>query len=308
MNNNGQDRECSFVGIEVSFSEYTAVGLASDNTIVASERAPVTDLENPVGDLAAFIDSLKAKHTSCRGFGVAVPGLVRRGTGLVAYSTHIPGHAGVDIAETVKSKSGVEAVIENDANAAAYAEYKLGAGRGSRHMFYATIGRGVGGALIVDGRIWHGVAGFAGEFGYIAVNSDGMRLEDLASADSIVRRTRNRFHQDNTSSLNKVSERSMTIVDILSAASQNDDFARLMIERTGAYVGTAVAGVINLLNIETVVIGGPTMQAGELLLDSIIRSARELSFSPSFESTQILAGELGDLAAATGAALLASEK
>jgi glucokinase len=308
MNNNGQDRECTFVGIEVSFSEYVAVGLANDNSVVASERAPVSDLEDPVGDLARFIDSLRAKHPSCNRFGIAVPGLVRRGTGSVAYSTHIPGHAGIDIAETIKSKSGVEAVIENDANAAAYAEYKLGAGRGSRHMFYATIGRGVGGALIVDGRIWHGAAGFAGEFGYIAVNSDGMRLEDLASAEGIVRRTRNRFHQDNTSSLNKVAERSITIADILSAASQNDDFARLMLERTGAYVGTAVAGVINLLNIETVVIGGPIMQAGEILLDSIIGSARELSFKPSFESTRILTGELGDLAAATGAALLAGDK
>jgi predicted NBD/HSP70 family sugar kinase len=80
-----------------------------------------------------------------------------------------------------------------------------------------------------------------------------------------------------------------------------------MLERTGSYVGTAVASVINLLNIETIVIGGPTMQAGNVVLNSVIRSARELSFTPSFESTLILAGELGDLASATGAALLAGE-
>jgi glucokinase len=155
--------------------------------------------------------------------------------------------------------------------------------------------------------VWHGAAGFAGEFGYVAVNSDGMRLEEVASADNIVRRTRARFHQDNTSSLNKLDEQAITIDDILNASLADDDFARLMLERTGNYIGTAVASVINLLNIETIVIGGPTMQAGNVLLNAIVRSAKELSFAPSFESTLILAGELGASAAACGAALLASE-
>jgi predicted NBD/HSP70 family sugar kinase len=135
-----------------------------------------------------------------------------------------------------------------------------------------------------------------------------MRLEEVASADNVVRRTRARLHQDNTSSLNRLSEQSLNIADILNAAMADDDFARLMLERTGSYVGTAVASVINLLNIETVVIGGPTMLAGNVLLNAIIRSARELSFGPSFESTLILAGEIGEMASASGAALLAAEK
>jgi predicted NBD/HSP70 family sugar kinase len=131
-----------------------------------------------------------------------------------------------------------------------------------------------------------------------------MRLEEVASSDNIVRRTRDRFHQDNTSSLNKLDEQAIRIDDILTAAAAEDDFARLMLERTGNYIGTAVASVINLLNIETIVIGGPTMAAGNVLLNAIIRSARELSFAPSFESTLILASELGERAAAIGAALL----
>ena len=96
----------------------------------------------------------------------------------------------------------------------------------------------------------------------------------------------------------------VAVVVELGAAVADDDFARLMLERTGNYVGTAIASVINLLNIATVVIGGPTMLAGNVMLNAIIRSARELSFSPSFESTLILAGELGELSAASGAALL----
>ena len=296
---------CAAIGIEVNGSECIGVCLNADGAIVDSQRAAIANAEDSVNELCGFAGELKSKCGSAERIGIALPGLIRRETGRVDFSARIPSHVGIDIAKQIKSTTGINAVLENDANAAAFAEYKLGAGRGSKHMFYATIGTGIGGAFIIDGRVWHGAAGFAGEFGYVAVNSDGMRLEDVASAENIVRRTRARFHQDNTSSLNKLNEQAIRIDDILNAATAEDDFARLMLERTGNYIGTAVANVINLLNIETIVIGGPIMQAGNVLLNAIVRSARELSFAPSFESTLILAGELGERAAACGAALLA---
>jgi glucokinase len=308
MTRENSDRSCSSIGIEITAAECIGVCLGIDGNILASERSPLSDATNSIDEMLQFASGFKERYGQAERIGVAIPGLIRRETGRVDYSARMPSHAGVDIAGQVKAATGMDVVLENDANAAAYAEYKLGAGRGSRHMFYATIGTGIGGALIVDGRIWHGAAGFAGEFGYVAVNSDGMRLEEVASADNVVRRTRARLHQDNTSSLNRLSEQSLNIADILNAAMADDDFARLMLERTGSYVGTAVASVINLLNIETVVIGGPTMLAGNVLLNAIIRSARELSFGPSFESTLILAGEIGEMASASGAALLAAEK
>jgi glucokinase len=298
---------CAAIGIEVNTSECIGVCISADGAIIASEKSSIANAEESINDLCNFAGELKNKYGSADRVGVALPGLIRRETGRVDYSARIPSHVGIDIAKQIKSCTGVDAVLENDANASAFAEYKLGAGRGSKHMFYATIGTGIGGAFIIDGRVWHGAAGFAGEFGYVAVNSDGMRLEDVASAENIVRRTRARFHQDNTSSLNRINEQSMTIDDILNAAMAEDDFARLMLERTGNYIGTAVANVINLLNIETIIIGGPIMQAGNVLLNAIVRSARELSFAPSFESTLVLAGELGERAAACGVALLASE-
>ena len=284
------------VGIEVTASELIGVCLTVDGMVIGSERAAISNPNESVAEVAGFAPVER--------IGVAVPGLIRRETSRVAYSARIPSHEGIDIAAKVQAATGLKTVLENDANSSAFAEYKLGAGRGSKHMFYATIGTGVGGAFIIDGRVWHGAAGFAGEFGYVAVNSDGMRLEEVAAGENIVRRTRARLHQDNTSSLNRVGEQSLTIDDILGAAAADDDFARLMFERTGNYIGTAVASVINLLNIETIVVGGPTMLAGNVLLNAIIRSARELSFSPSFESTLILAGELGERSAASGAALL----
>jgi glucokinase len=137
------------------------------------------------------------------------------------------------------------------------------------------------------------------------MNSDGMRLEDVASADNIIRRTKIRFHQDHTSSLNRIGEESITIADVVREANNGDDFAQLMLERTGMYVGMAIAGVINLLNIEKIVVGGEIMQAGHYVLDALTRRARELSFEPSFESVEIVEGKLGDKAAAAGVAMLA---
>ena len=295
------------VGIEASVSSFRAVCLDQTGAITATETSTFDPSAGTAPQLETFISSLKQKFGPFDRIGVAVPGLIRRESGRVAYSAHIPEHSAIDLTEEIESATGVKAVIENDANAAAYGELKLGAGRGSSNLFYATLGVGVGGALILDNHIWRGVSGFAGEFGYVAINSDGMRLEDVASAANIVRRTRTRFNRDSTSSLNKLEEEQISIYKIVEAAENGDDFASLMLERTGNYVGTAIATVINLLNIEKIVIGGEIMHAGHLVLDAVIRRARELSFGPSFDNADIAAGELGENAAAIGAALIANE-
>ncbi|KXK07385.1 MAG: glucokinase [Acidobacteria bacterium OLB17] len=234
-----------------------------------------------------------------------MPALVGPGRRVVEYSTHIAELSGLDLAAALRAKSDAAFSIFNDANAAAWAEYKTGAGVGAGDIFYATLGTGVGGAFILKGEIWMGHGGYAGEFGYVPVREGGDRLEDIASSANIIRRTRSRVNQDSTSSLADVPEGELTISMIVEAAKAGDDFSQLMLDRTGNYVGIAVASVINLLNIERVIIGGAIMEAGELILEPIIESARKRSFLPAFETTQILQGELGANAAAIGAAMLA---
>ncbi len=292
------------IGIEVTGSMLKAVCLDGGGNLVGGLQTPIFRKEETAPQLIVFLKDLSEKFGEFEKVGIAVPGLVNRETKRIAFSTHFPEHEKIDLLGELESATNKKIVIENDANAAAYGEFRLGAGRGSRNMFYVTLGKGVGGALIFESKIWHGAAGFAGEFGHIAINEDGVKLEDVASAANIVRRTRSRFHQDSTSSLGILDEDDIGINDLVREAENGDDFARLMLERTGNYVGTAVAGVINLLNIEKIVIGGLIMQAEHLVLDSIMLRARELSFSPSFHSTQILRGELKENATAIGAALL----
>ena len=295
------------IGVEVSRSAFKALYFDESGNLTDILRYKI-DKSNPTfPQLVNFLNESKVRFGGVDRIGVAVPGLVHRETKRIAYSTYIPEHETVDFLSDLEAATNLKITIENDANAAAYGEFKFGAGRGSRSLFFVTLGTGVGGALILDGKIWRGASGFAGEFGHFAINSDGMKLEDVASSANILRRTKNRFHQDSTSSLGKLDEDEIRIATVVREAKMGDDFARLMLDRTGIYVGTAIAGVINLLNIERVVVSGLIMEAENLVLDAIIRRAGELTFAPSFEATQIVGSALGENSAAIGAALLSLE-
>ncbi|HVE56686.1 MAG TPA: ROK family protein [Pyrinomonadaceae bacterium] len=292
------------VGVEVTTSAFKSVCLDAAGNLINSYTATMIRGDDTAPQLVAFIKELLVKYGDFDRIGITIPGLINRDTRRVAFSAAFPEHQEIDLLTELEKVTKLKILIENDANAAAFGEYMLGAGRGSRSMFYVTLGAGVGGAFIFDGKIWHGTSGFAGEFGYLAIDEDGTRLEEVASATNIIRRTRSRFHQDSTSSLGKMPEAEITVSDVVREARDGDDFAQLMLERTGGYVGTAIAGVINLLNIEKIVIGGEVMQAEDVVLGAIVERARQLSFKPSFQTTQIVVGELGSSATAIGVALL----
>jgi glucokinase len=306
MNNLNPQTE-KLVGVEVSNSMLTAVCLDKTGALTDSVKTSLSSERDISAQLTDFINELKAKFGDFKKIGIALPGLLNRTTNRITLSKHIPENTDIDLAEEIRQKTGLETILENDANAAAYGEYVLGAGRGSSDVFYVTLGTGVGGAFILNGRLWRGASGFAGELGYLTINSDGMTLEEVASAGSIVRRVKTRVQQDHTSSLARIREEDIKVSDVVEAANSGDDFSRMMLERTGSYVGTAVANVINLLNIGKIVVGGEIMGAPQIVLEAIRKSASELSFKPSFETTQIAAGELGENAKAIGAALLAEE-
>lgn len=293
------------IGLELCPNAVIAVAVEPDGKVVDSVTSGFERGTNAFVPLVENIRELTASSPGVNSIGLALPGLIDRKAGRVAHSSLVLLENGVGLAEALKAETGVSVVLENDANAAAVAEHLVGAGQSANNLFYITLGEGVGGAVIINNEVFRGDAGFAGEFGNIAINSEGMRLEDIASAANIVRRARNRIHQDSTSSLSRLDESEITIEAIVNAANAEDDFAMMMLERTGTYVGTAVASVVNMLNIERIVIGGEVMRAGNVVLDAIVERAREFSYTPSFKGTSIVGGELGPLAAAIGAALTA---
>jgi glucokinase len=292
------------IGVEMSLKNLRIMVL-DDTSVVSRLSIPLESEGALLTQLAAALNELKQTAGEIGGVGVAVPGLVNRQTNRVILSTQIPTLREMDFAADLQQLTGLRTRLENDANAAAYAEFRLGAGRGSSSMFFATIGEGIGGSLIINGQIWRGAGGFAGEFGHIAIDDEGIRLEDVASAAGIVRRVKERLYHDSTSSLSRRQlEQAASVHDVVDAAKNGDDFAQMMLIRTGRYIGTAIATVINLLNPERIVVGGEVMEVERVILESIVRRANERSFRPSLETTGIYAAELSAEAAALGAALL----
>lgn len=292
------------LGIALKSSAVVAVRVNASGAIVTESSGAFDREKETLPQLVEFLSSAEADTGSFESFGLAVPGLVDISANTVVYSSQIPEHERVDLAEQIFAATGKRAFLENDANAAAHGEMRVGAGRDAKDLFYVTVGAGVGGALILDRKLWHGASGFAGEFGYVAVDAEGLKLEDVASSASIVRRAKNRLHQDPASSLFEIGEEKITYRDIIDAAIEGDGLAELILERTGMFLGTAIAGVINLLSIEKIIVGGPLMRAGDLVLNSIKERAASISFEPCFEAAEIERAELGEKASSVGAALL----
>ena len=307
--------EQRFIGIDLS-SPVLRVAIVNNDGRIEERREVRIDADQLLGQVAQVVSELRGVNSNIEAVGIAIPGLVNRQTDRVIASRDLPLAVRENLHSEFMKATGARVEIENDANAAAYGEYKVGAGRGSRDMFYITIGDGIGGAIILDGKLWTGASGFAGEFGHITIDTEGLEcecgntgcLETLASGPSIVRRANDRLYRDGTSSLSKLAiNKNFTADDVAHEAKNGDDFSMMMIERTGKYIGTGVASVLNLLNIERVVLGGGVMDAGELILNPIIQEARRRAFQPCFEATQILAATLGADAASIGAAMLARD-
>jgi glucokinase len=302
-----------FIGINISGDHVRAALVDEYGSIIDSKLAGIS--KDLIPQLAALVEGLQSR-APVGAIGIAIPGLVNRQADRVVAPRDLPRKMVEDLHGELMRATGLRVELENDANAAAYGEYKVGAGRGSRNLFYMMIGNGIGGALILDGKLWTGASGFAGEVGHITIDTEGYEcicgntgcLETVASAPSIVRRARERLLRDSTSSLSRLGlKKSFTAEDVAHQANEGDDFALMMIERTGKYIGTGVASVINLLNIEKIVLGGGVMDAGSLILNPIIQEVRRRAFQPCFEATEIVAAKLGLDGAPIGAALLARD-
>jgi glucokinase len=305
----------NYIGVDISGSTLR-IALVTEDGRVLERREAALERDAVAEQVARTVAELRDVSPNIAALGVGLPGLVNPRTDRVVISPDLPSVVRGDVHAELSKATGLKVELWNDANAAAYGEYKVGAGHGSRDMFYVTIGLGIGGALILNGNLWLGSSGFAGEFGHITIDTDGIEcvcgntgcLETVASAPNIVRRANERLYRDSTSSLSMLAvNKDFTAADIAREARNGDDFAMLMMERTGRYIGAAVASVINLLNIERVVLGGGVMEAGDLILNPIIREAGRRSFQPCFEATQIALAALGTDAVCIGAAMLARD-
>src|SRR5256886_1360383 len=213
--------EPNFAGIEVASNTMRGVVISAAGEVIARRDATYKP-ENLTGEIAQLVTGLR-EAGPIKSVGLGIPGLVNRETDRVLISTGLPSAARDDIHSELMKATGLRFELENDANAAAYGEYKAGAGRDARDIFYIGIGDAIGGAIILEGKLWTGASGCAGEIGHITIDTEGAEcicgnrgwLDTVASAPNIIRRARERLGRDSTSSLSRLAtEESITVADV----------------------------------------------------------------------------------------------
>lgn len=252
--------------------------------------------------------------------GVGFGGPVDPESGVVRTSHHVPGWSGFPLRQALAERFALPVVLENDARAATLGELYFGAGRGHHHMVYINIGTGIGGGLVLNGRLYRGATTTAGEIGHTRVLPGGPPcpcggrgcLEALASGPSIARRARSAVRQDPTAGTALLAAaggnpQAVTSHHVAAAAAQGDPLAAQLVEETAEYLALAVTSLVNLLNPTLVVFGGGVAEAGELLLHPVRQRVRQWALPPAGEAVTIAQAGLGYDAGVLGAAALALE-
>lgn len=244
-------------------------------------------------------------------FAAAVPGTVSPASGVVLHAPNIPCLQGFNLRAVLADELNLPVILENDANAAAVGESWLGASKNVKNSICVTLGTGVGGGIIIDGKLLRGVDGTAAEIGHICVEPFGAPcgcgsrgcVEQYSSAQAIVRLTRELENQYPKSDLPNKS--SLTALDIYKAGKQGDALALEVFRQQGFYLGIALAGLINTLNPEAIVIGGGAAAGWDLFVPHALEEIRRRAYREPAERVKIVTAECGDNAGILGAAKLA---
>jgi glucokinase len=290
--------------------------------VLERRRAPTVtdDLNGFLSTLTELVREFQRTADPDR-IGIGVPGLRSSKTHMIETSPNIPCLTHVNLEQLVSDQVHIRTVSENDANAAAYAEFVCGAGVGLRQMAHLTLGTGLGSGLILNGSLFTGTSGFGGEFGHTvlraSVNDDdsgrlcncGNRgcVETFVSAAGIVLTAEEMMTNAPDSWLHDL-EWPLTSEKIYEVAARGDATAQNVFKTTGTYLGIACANLINLLNLEMIVIGGGVMASGNLLMDSAIQSAKSHAFRSSYADCKIVQSKLWPDAGVIGAAMLARDR
>ena len=247
---------------------------------------------------------------------LAVAGLILAQENRVVFSPNLHAVEGIPLKDEIEPRIGVPLTVENDANAAAWGEFRFGAGSDVDHLVFLTLGTGVGGGVISHGVLLLGAQGSGGELGHVTIQATGPRcacgnrgcLEALASGTAISRRAREIASEHPGSALGHLAaERKVLGEDVTRLAREGDEFALSVLEESGRWLGIGLAGFVNIFNPEVVAIGGGVMAAGELILEAAREEVYLRARPPSRDLAEIKEATLGPKSGLLGAAALARD-
>jgi len=303
------------LGIDIGGTKMAAVVASESGEIVARQEVAANPEEEPEMSLgrlhAAAIKVLKAARVAVkdlREIGISCGGPLDTATGTIFSPPNLPLWKAVPVRAWFQDRYPQAAItLDNDANATALAEWRWGAGRGTRNMIFLTMGTGIGGGLILDGRVYRGTNDLAGEVGHQTIIINGPAcgcgkhgcLEALASGPAIARLARERLEYGRGKALlsragGKAAD--ITAQHVVDAAKQGDPYSKTILAEAGTYMGIGLANLIQILNPERIVLGTIAVHAGNLVLEPIRDAIREHAWERSASVCSIVAAELGDRA------------
>jgi glucokinase len=261
--------------------------------------------------VAETIAETGARRSDFLGVGLGSPGPLDREKGVVLMTPNL-GWQNFPLRAEVVERVGMPATLDNDANCATLGEWWLGAARGANNVIGITIGTGIGGGIIIDGRLFHGASDVAGELGHTTIDSTGRRckcgnygcLEAYASGPAIADRAREALAGAEASILTEMVGGQLDLITaavVYEAAQRNDDLAREVVRETARFLGAGIANMLNMLNPNIVVVMGGVTQAGDALMDPLRAEVRRRAFRPAVDACEIVLGTLPGTAGVVGA-------
>ncbi|MFH2138444.1 MAG: ROK family protein [Candidatus Omnitrophota bacterium] len=272
-----------------------------------------------IEQLVIRIIKLKAESTYkgniVTGVGIGVPGRVDFNNGIVCDLTNVPGWKNVKLKELLEKKIKVPVLVDNDANLMALAESKFGAAKGFKNCVCVTLGTGIGGGIILNGRVYRGGSFAAGEIGHMTINENGPLCacgnrgcaERYAGNRYILEEAIKRLKQGARSKLKdslKGKYSDLTLEMLTDAARKRDPFSLILWQEIGEHIGVVLADVVNLLNPEIIVLGGGVANAGKLLLDPIRKVIKERAFKVSRHNFKVVLSKFKNKTGIIGAATI----
>ena len=305
------------IGVDVGGTKIAAGVVSPEGEILNEVRYPSSGpTERLLSSIARAINDVKQDY-EVGGACLAVPGNILATESRVIFSPNLHTIEGIDLKEEMQRRTGFDVTVENDANAAAWGEFRFGAGAEIDHLVFVTLGTGVGGGVITHGVLMRGAQGAGGELGHMTIHATGPRcgcgnrgcLEALASGTAIQRRAREVAAEEPGSALAELAiERRILGEDVTRLARDGDKAALSVLEEAGLWLGIGLAGYVNIFNPEVIAVGGGASRAGDLILNATRREVHLRSRSPARDLVKIMAATLGPESGVLGAAALARDE
>jgi glucokinase len=314
------------LGIDLGGSKTLVAVVDRRGRIVSSHENVTPAAQGREAMIQCIVDSAhdalqeaKLAMSEISAVGIGAAGISNPEAGILFTSPNLPGLREILLGDIIQEKLGRKTFIINDANAAALGELYYGAARNARNFIYVTISTGIGGGVVIDGKIYTGAIGIAGEVGHMTIDDNGPTCncgnrgcwETLASGTALIRAAKLRIGKKVKTSILEYAQGSVDNVTpqvIRSAAEKGDKVAKELIAQTGYYVGVGLANLINIFNPELIVVGGGLSNIGDMLLEPAFKTAEKRAYKEAFQSVRFASAALGGNSAAIGAATFAGQE